>query len=147
MRVSIPITITNINPPAPVPVGLTPVYVDVDDQYALGVLFDDDSTKLVSFDGDQYIPGSQEGIIILTSPESCSQGAWYSEDMYAIPSTYVGSVIAGEFGMNSCSMSSDILSCNLLLSLNDSATFYLSLENIEPVSSNNFQIGDFEVLE
>lgn len=149
-RISItlpPITITKKTPHTPVPVSLTPVYVDGDDAYALGVLFDDDSTKFVSFDGDKYIPVSQEGMLSLMSPESCSQGSWHSEDMGNIPSAYVDDAFAGEFGMNSCSMNGDNLNCNLLLSLDESATFYLSLEDIEPGHSNTFQVGDFEVLE
>lgn len=146
ISITLPITIVKENAD-PVPISLTPVFVDGDNSYALGVLFDDDSAKLISFDGNKYIPISQEGMLILMSPESCSQGSWASEDMNEIPSAYVGDDIAGEFGMNSCSMSSDMLNCNLLLSLDESATFYLSLEDIEPNYSNTFQISDFEILE
>lgn len=148
-RISItlpPITITKKTPHTPVPVSLTPVYVG-DNLYALGVLFDDNSTKIVSFEGNLYLPISQEGIIYLMSPESCSQGSWYSEDLKVIPSAFVDGDIAGEFGMNACSMNGDLLNCNLLLSLDESATFCLSLEDMEPAFSHSFLVRDFEVLE
>lgn len=127
------------------PVSLTSFYLD-NDSYALGVLFNDGSAKVVAFeDGEHYIPVTQDGRFNLMSPESCSEGSWYSEDLDTLPSAYVDDAVAGEFGMNSCNMSGILLNCNLLLSLDELATFFISLEDVSPEESRTLRIADFAI--